>query len=502
MADKETIKVSANNLRISSPALSPSQFVQKRNAGTSYWTYGRPPWYDTHGSLKKPFVIGVSGGTSSGKTTVCHKIVEALDIPWAVLLSQDSFYKSLVGDDLIKAENAAYNFDHPDAFDYELMVETLSRLKEGKRVKVPIYDFVTHMRRPSQTTVYGADVVLFEGILAFYDKRLLDLMDLKLFVDADSDTRLARRLRRDIAYRGRDLRSVLKQYLEFVKPAYDEYIAPTKNKADIIIPNGEDSTVAIDLIVQHIKMKLQQRGVERDQLFNATPSEQIPDNVHILPETSQIKAIHTQLRDRNTFRDDFVFLATRLTRLLIEHALSFLPFSEKAVYTPTDCLYKGMERRTPICGVSIMRAGESMEIALREVCKDIRIGKILIQSSPITLDPEMIYCKLPPNIATRYVLLMDPLIGTGATAMMAIRVLLDHNVPEENIFFLTLIAAPTGINTLAYAFPSVKIITTSIDDCLNEKYFILPGAGNFGDRYFGTERNDEDDISEDVLILP
>jgi uridine kinase len=114
----------------------------------------------------------------------------------------------------------------------------------------------------------------------------------------------------------------------------------------------------------------------------------------------------------------------------------------------------------------------------------------------------MIYCKLPPNIATRYVLLMDPLIGTGATAMMAIRVLLDHNVPEENIFFLTLIAAPTGINTLAYAFPSVKIITTSIDDCLNEKYFILPGAGNFGDRYFGTERNDEDDISEDVLILP
>lgn len=138
---------------------------------------------------------------------------------------------------------------------------------------------------------------------------------------------------------------------------------------------------------------------------------------------------------------------------------------------------------------------------MREVCKDIRIGKILIQNEEITSEPCLIYCKLPPNISQRKVLLMDPLIGTGATAMMAIRVLLDHNVPEENIHFLTLIAAPTGIHTIAYAFPSVKIITTSIDDCVNEQYFILPGIGNFGDRYFGTDLKDDEEF-DDMFLLP
>src|SRR3990167_8124910 len=111
----------------------------------------------------------------------------------------------------------------------------------------------------------------------------------------------------------------------------------------------------------------------------------------------------------------------------------------------------------------------------------------------------MIYCKLPPNIASRHVLIMDPMIGTGATAMMAIRVLLDHNVPEENIIFLTLISAPVGIHTIAYAFPSVKIATTSVDDKVSDQYLILPGVGNFGDRYFGTENDDEDD---DFILPP
>lgn len=115
----------------------------------------------------------------------------------------------------------------------------------------------------------------------------------------------------------------------------------------------------------------------------------------------------------------------------------------------------------------------------------------------------MIYCKLPPNIAARHVLLMDPMIGTGATAMMAIRVLLDHGVPEANIIFLTLMSAPTGIHTIAYAFPSVKIVTTSVDDTVNEQYFILPGVGNFGDRYFGTDDHvDDEEFIPDNFVLP
>merc|ERR1712137_407006 len=157
----------------------PTSVLEEMKHGNSYWTSGRPPWYDRGGSSKKPFIIGVSGGTSSGKTTVCHKIVEELNIPWAVLLSQDSFYKVLTGPDLLRAERSEYNFDHPDSFDYELLVDTLKRLKKGQRVQVPIYDFVTHSRRNSKTVVYGADVILFEGILAFYDQRLLDFNGFK-----------------------------------------------------------------------------------------------------------------------------------------------------------------------------------------------------------------------------------------------------------------------------------------------------------------------------------
>jgi len=489
----------------SAPYDPPSSSMSRQisSGGKSYWTSGRPPWYDRGGSANQPFVIGVAGGTSSGKTTVCHKIVEELNIPWAVLLSQDSFYKVLNQEEIERAERAEYNFDHPDSFDYELLVDTLARLKKGQRVQVPIYDFVTHSRRKSSTVVYGADVILFEGILAFYDKRLLDLMDLKIFVDADSDIRLARRLRRDITFRGRDIHSVIKQYRDFVKPSFDEYIAPTQTKADIIIPNGEDSTVAIDLIVQHIKLKLQQREHEFRGLLLTDPFDEdiMPESVNILPNHDQIKAIHTQLRDRTTSRDDFIFLATRLGRLLVEHSLSLLPFHARTVKTPTNWNYEGMKGTDEICGVSIMRAGESMEIALREVCKDICIGKILIQSDPSTSEPAMIYCKLPTNISTSRVLLMDPMIGTGATAMMAIRVLLDHNVPEENILFLTLMAAPIGVHTIAYAFPHVKIITTSVEDRVNELYYILPGVGNFGDRYFGTDDPDLD-TEPDVLILP
>uniref|UniRef100_A0A8C5TB64 Uridine-cytidine kinase n=1 Tax=Malurus cyaneus samueli TaxID=2593467 RepID=A0A8C5TB64_9PASS len=181
---------------------------------------------------------GLGGGSASGKTTVATMIIEALDVPWVVLLSMDSFYKVLTKQQQEQAASNDFNFDHPDAFDFDLIIATLKKLKQGKSVKIPIYDFTTHSRKKEWKTLYGANVIIFEGIMAFADKELLKLLDLKIFVDTDSDIRLVRRLRRDISERGRDIEGVIKQYNKFVKPAFDQYIQPTMRLADIVVPRG------------------------------------------------------------------------------------------------------------------------------------------------------------------------------------------------------------------------------------------------------------------------
>uniref|UniRef100_A0A8D2J007 Uridine-cytidine kinase n=1 Tax=Varanus komodoensis TaxID=61221 RepID=A0A8D2J007_VARKO len=183
---------------------------------------------------------GLCGGSASGKTTVANKIIEALDVPWVVLLSMDSFYKVLNKEQQCQAACNEYNFDHPDAFDFDLLISVLRKLKEGKSVKVPVYDFTTHSRRKEWKTVYGANVIVFEGILAFANKELLQLLDMKVFVDTDSDIRLVRRLKRDIMERGRDVAGVIKQYSKFVKPAFEQYIEPAVQAADIVVPRGEE----------------------------------------------------------------------------------------------------------------------------------------------------------------------------------------------------------------------------------------------------------------------
>ncbi|XP_036276362.1 uridine-cytidine kinase 1 [Pipistrellus kuhlii] len=208
---------------------------------------------------QRPFLIGVSGGTASGKSTVCEKIMELLGQNEVdhrqrkvVILSQDRFYKVLTAEQKAKALKGQYNFDHPDAFDNDLMHKTLKHIVEGKTVEVPTYDFVTHSRLPETTVVYPADVVLFEGILVFYSQEIRDMFHLRLFVDTDSDVRLSRRVLRDVN-RGRDLEQILTQYTTFVKPAFEEFCLPTKKYADVIIPRGVDNMVAINLIVQHIQ---------------------------------------------------------------------------------------------------------------------------------------------------------------------------------------------------------------------------------------------------------
>ncbi|CAJ1084647.1 uridine-cytidine kinase-like 1a isoform X1 [Xyrichtys novacula] len=491
--------------RKSTTSLSKTEPPLLRTGTRTIYTAGRPPWYDEHGAQsKEAFVIGLCGGSASGKTTVANKIIEALDVPWVVLLSMDSFYKDLSPEDQILAASNDYNFDHPGAFDYELLVATLRKLKQGKSVKIPVYDFTTHRRQKDWKNVYGASVIIFEGIMSFADKELLKLLDMKIFVDTDSDIRLVRRLRRDITERGRDIEGVIKQYNKFVKPAFEQYIEPTMRLADIVVPRGGGNMVAIDLIVQHVHSQLEESETVklssepflglRALLASAQQTHPLPQTLSVLESTPQVKGLHTIIRNKETSRDEFIFYSKRLMRLLIEHALTFLPSQTCVVQTPQGYEYEGRSYNGKgITGVSVLRAGETMEPALRAVCKDVRIGKILIQTNLDSGEPELHYLRLPKDISEDHVILMDSTVSTGAAAMMAVRVLLDHEVQEDRIVLVSLLMAELGVHSVAYAFPKVKIITTAVDKSLDDLLHVIPGIGDFGDRYFGTDGWSDDD---------
>ncbi|KAK5576758.1 hypothetical protein ACTFIV_001569 [Dictyostelium citrinum] len=212
-----------------------------------------------------------------------------------------------------------------------------------------------------------------------------------------------------------------------------------------------------------------------------------PENVVVLKSNHQLKGLFTIIRNRETKREDFIFYSDRIIRLLIEEGLNCLPFHETTITTPTGCEYQGVTFASKICGVSIVRAGESMEAGLRAVCKHIKIGKILIQRDEETAMPKLLYAKLPSDIANRQVLLLDPMLATGGTVSQAVEVLLERGVKQENIVFINLVAAPEGIKIFTEKYPKVKIVIGEVDSNLNEKKYIVPGIGDFGDRYFGTE---------------
>ncbi|KAL4634406.1 hypothetical protein ACB092_04G197200 [Castanea dentata] len=423
---------------------------------------------------KQPFVIGVSGGTASGKTTVCDMMIQQLHDHRVVLVNQDSFYRGLTDEELKHVHE--YNFDHPDAFDTEQLLECIGKLKSGQSVQVPIYDFKNHQRFSDRfRQVNASDVIILEGILVFHDQRVRNLMNMKIFVDADADVRLARRIKRDTVDRGRDVHSVLEQYSKFVKPAFDGFILPSKKYADVIIPRGGDNHVAIDLIVQHIRTKLGQHNLCK-----------IYPNLNVIQSTFQIRGMHTLIRDKEITKHDFVFYSDRLIRLVVEHGLGYLPFTEKQVITPTGSVYTGVDFCKKLCGVSVIRSGESMENALRACCKGIKIGKILIHRTGDN-KKQLIYEKLPKDISERHVLLMDPVLATGNSASQAIELLTRKGVPESRIIFLNLISAPEGIHRVCKQFPFLKIVTSEIDAGLNDQFRVIPGMGEFGDRYFGTD---------------
>jgi uridine kinase len=202
----------------------------------------------------EPVVIGVAGGTGSGKTTVAREILRRAGTEQISLIQHDAYYKDL--GDLPPAQRAMQNFDHPDALDNRLLIAHLRELKAGRTIEMPVYDFTTHTRTAEVQRVEPRRVILVEGILIFADAALRRIMDVKIYVDTDADIRFIRRLERDLAERGRTMESVIRQYLATVRPMHQEFVEPSKRYADVIIPEGGHNEVAIDMIASRIKALL------------------------------------------------------------------------------------------------------------------------------------------------------------------------------------------------------------------------------------------------------
>ncbi|KAF9003983.1 armadillo/beta-catenin/plakoglobin [Cyathus striatus] len=476
-------------------------------------SHGRPPWYGEDGNrICDAFVIAVAGGSASGKTHVARQI--------------DSFYKYHTPEELKLAHANLLDFDHPDALDMPLYAHCLAELKACKQTNIPVYSFAEHQRLEETKYLYGATIIIAEGIMALVDPQLRELYDLKVFVQADSDLMLARRIKRDVKERGRNVEGVLDQYLRYVKPSYDNFVRPTAAYADIIVP-GSNNAVAIDLISTHIKQQLQERTRQfREKIavphlyynfgsrdgVTTPPLEEL--GLTVLEQTPQLTGIFTIMRNKETHKQDFVFFADRLATILVERALQHLPYVPHVVTTPVGVQAEGKKSATQmICGVTILRSGGALERGFRRVIRDVPVGSLLVQSESTSGEPMLLHVMLPTCIRNRklaedtWVLLMDAQIGTAAAAFMSIRVLLDHGVREDHIIFVTfLVARGGGVSVLRRAFPKVNIVCGAVDDQMREgwmegyqgeggapegshvtgrKCWIMqPGMGQIGDRYY------------------
>lgn len=203
-------------------------------------------------------IIGVAGGSGSGKTTVVRRIVESLGNDRVTVLDHDRYYRDR--SDLRLEERAALNYDHPDSLETDLLVRHVQAMREGRSVEVPVYDFARYARLPATDTAYARAAIIVEGILIFADPALRALLDVKVFVDADDDVRFIRRLTRDVAERGRTMQSVIEQYQASVKPMHLEFVEPSKRYADIIIPRGGHNTVAIGMLLTLIRSLAKAEG--------------------------------------------------------------------------------------------------------------------------------------------------------------------------------------------------------------------------------------------------
>ena len=213
-------------------------------------------------SFVPPYFIGIAGGTAAGKRDVSARLREALPLTVG-MIKLDSFHCQLSEKDLSHVHD--YNFDHPSSFDFDEFVDCLERLRNGERVEIPVYDYVQHRRLDDKTcSIYRPDIIIVEGSLVFTDSRVVSIMDLKLFVDDDVDSRLSRRVLRDTTVKGRNVNDVIERWIHHIKPAYDEFCEPSKRHADVIIPKGTTNVVAVDLVIMMLRERSRKLGIPID----------------------------------------------------------------------------------------------------------------------------------------------------------------------------------------------------------------------------------------------
>lgn len=437
----------------------PSQVsLQSRSPGVSTYI---PPWTE-------PYIIGVAGFSGSGKTSIAQKVILELNQPWTVLLLFDNFYKPLTPEQSEQAFANNFDFDEPGSIDLDLIVETIKSLKQGKKTEIPVYSFTHHNRLDKTITIYGANVIIMEGIYALYDQRLLDLMDIKIFVDTDLDVCLARRLTRDILYRGRDLAGALKQWEVFVKPNAVSSVTPTMHNADIVIPRGLENTTAIELMIQHIQKRLALKSslhLRRLKALGLNPKYDLDrfNNLKVLPHNNHTSGIYLILFDTQTDRTDFIFYFDRIANLLLELAIEQITaYDEIDVNCCKGYTYKGLRQAQDIVAVSIIRSGDCFMNSIKKTFPSISLGKLLIQSDSLTGEPQLHTESLPKTKAGDRFFLFDAQIISGAAAIMAIQVLIDHTVEQENIVLICSLLTEIGIRRIFNVFPQITIVVGQV----------------------------------------
>ncbi|KAK1827641.1 uridine kinase family-domain-containing protein [Podospora conica] len=431
-------------------------------------THYAPPWADVS-------IIGIAGSSGSGKSTLSHAIVSKLNLPWVVILSMDSFYKTLSPEAHKKAFLNEYDFDAPDAIDFDVLVERLRDLKAGKRAEIPVYSFEKHARLDKTTTIYSPHVLVLEGIFALYDPRVMELLDMKIFCEADADTCLSRRILRDVRDRGRDIDGIIKQWFSFVKPNFEKYVDPQRKVADIIVPRGVENQVAMSMVVQFIEQKLLEKSSRHraalTELEIAASSAPLSDRVQVLPQTRQLHGMNTIIRNIDTDSEDFIFYFDRFATLLVEHALNNIPFAPATITTPQGHRYAGLRARGQVSAVILLRGGAALEAGLRRVIPDCQTGRVLIQSNVRTGEPELHYLVLPRDIdAHEAVLLLDAQMSSGGSALMAVQVLVDHGVRPERIVLATYSAGRIGLHRLTTVFPGLAVVVGNLERDVEERW--------------------------------
>ncbi|KOS20634.1 Uridine-cytidine kinase-like 1 [Escovopsis weberi] len=410
--------------------------VQKR-------AYYSPPWADVS-------IIAVAGSSGSGKSTLSQAIVKKLNLPWV-----DSFYKTLTSEQSKLAFANEYDFDSPEAIDFDALIGSLRDLKAGKRAEIPVYSFAKHARLSHTTSIYSPHVLVLEGIFALYDPRVRELLDMAIYCDADADTCLSRR------------KGCIKQWFMFVKPNFEKFVEPQRKVADLIVPRGIENRVALDMMVQFIEKKLMEKSTHHREALSRlevndleTP---LSERVVVLDDSTQIKFMNTILQDIDTPAEDFIFYFDRLAALIIEQALNNVHFEETIIETPQGHNYRGLKPKGEVSAVIVLRGGSAFESALRKTIPDCRTGRMLIQSSFSTGEPELHYLRLPEDIDKHEsVLLLDTQMASGGSALMAVQVLVDHGVALDRIVLATYSAGRVGLHRLMTVFPEITVVVCNI----------------------------------------